>query len=589
MLAESATPMPLSPSPRPEEAIPHVDEVQTVFQGFLNCGAGLNTARVAAAQNALLEVLREHTRLLNYMETHGRPKADAASITAGGDRVGHGEPACVYRFRIVYDSAIATVQGGVVSASLERQRPQEVGDISLSKAPRLAPSSPSVTESALQCIAVLIESLGWVLRRPDPFAGDAKSYLASLQQKLGVISTNAVPSSKPGLATVSLASTSSKTSTTSGVGLATVAPAWLRQAHVALSTLSHFVSGTYPHGPWFAHRNRRSVVRSRHLRHPSDVGEAPFEMLVCAASHLQDEDVMALSTVVLKVAQAHTKCLSVVRATRERPKHRSNLESIFAPLNTSLNDLTAMCEGVIRRCEGNRPYAHAVLEAGNVFTWLTTDMEPCVVIEEAFGSANTYINKITARGTVLLQQQGNDYSAQHSELAKANVRWAAVLREALQRMVLMVLYRYPRAVPWGESIESPMPRYTSEPRQPSAPREQGERSPVWRRAQLVAEPVMRQQAHPLSSATSSVTAAEPPTPSGGEALTPPPATAPAPPALHSQGAPVLAGMPPSALSLPLPPPSPSPPSSSLLRHAKVQLAESLQSTLTPTCALDSAT
>ncbi|KAG5479813.1 hypothetical protein LSCM4_05821 [Leishmania orientalis] len=582
MPAESATPTQPWPLPRREEAIPHVGEVQVVFQEFLQRGASLVIPRVAVAQNALHEVLQEHTRLLNYMETHGRPKADAVLIATEGDGDGESEPTCVYTFRIVYDGAITIVQDGVVAAMQQRA----AGDPSRSDAPLQAPSSLSLIENALQCIAVLIESLGWVLHRPSAFAGGAKSYLASRQLLLDLFSTHAMSACKPGLAALPPSSTSPATSSTAAANRATVLAAWLHQAHMALSTLSHFVSGTYPHGPWFAHRNRRSIVRSRHLRPPSDVGEAPFEMLVRAASRVQNADVTALSTAVLSVAQAHTKCLSVVRATRERPRDRSNLANIFAALNTSLNELTGTCEDVIRRRDDYRPHAHAVLEAGSVFTWLTTDLEPCVVIEEAFGSANTYINKITARGNVLLQQRESDFAVQHPGLAKANVRWAAMLRDALQRMVLMVMYRYPRVVPWGESLESPMPRYTGEPRPPFAPRDHGEVAPVWRRAQLASERVMRQQAHPPSPATSSMAGAEPPTPSVGEALTPPPATTPAPPVLRSHDALVLIGMEPSASSLPLPPPSPSPPSSTAPKRAELPLAESLQSKPTPKCTFD---
>ncbi|CAG9573439.1 hypothetical protein LMJF_21_0891 [Leishmania major strain Friedlin] len=540
-----------APPPRPEETIPNLDEVEVAFRELLRQGASLDMPQVAAAQNALQKVLREHTRLLTYMETHSRPNADAASATADDDD--DTEPACVYTFRVMYDGAITAVHDSVVAATQQRQR--AAGSFSRAKASLEASSSSSLTEDVLQCMETLIESLGWALHRSIAFTGDAQSYFTPMQQKLSALSTHAMSASEPGRATRSLSSTSPATSNTAVAALAIVLPAWLRQANVALSTLSHFVSKTYPHGPWFAHRNRRAVVRSRRLRHPSDVGEAPFETLVRAASRVQDRDVEALSEAVLRVAQAHTQCLAAVRATSERPRDRPSLAKIFAPLNTSLNGLTATCEDVIRRREDDRPHAHAVLEAGNVFTWLATDLEPCVVIEEAFSSANTYINKITARGNVLLLQQENGCALGQQELARATVTWAAMLREALERMVLLVLYRYPRAVPWGESLESPMPRYISKPRPPSVPRDRGEAVPVWRRAQTAAEQVARRPTHPPSSTTSST-------------------AAPAPPMPRTQDALVVGAM---------------PPPNTVLKSAEPQPTDAQQSKPTPECTFDAVT
>ncbi|TPP54682.1 Adenylate cyclase associated (CAP) C terminal family protein [Leishmania donovani] len=458
-----------TPPPRPEETIPNLDEVEVAFRELLKQGASLN---------------------MPY--THSRPNADAASATAYDDD-GDTEPACVYTFRVMYDGAITA-----------------------------ASSSSSLTEDALQCIGVLIESLGWALHRSIAFTGDAQGYLTSMQQKLSALSTHAMSAFEPGRATLSSSSTSPATSNTAVAALAIVLPAWLRQANVALSTLSHFVSKTYPHGPWFAHHNRRAVERSRRLRHPSDVGEAPFETLVRAASRVQDRDVEALSKVVLRVAQAHTQCLAA---------------------------------DVIRRREDDRPHAHAVLEAGNVFTWLATDLEPCVVIEEAFSSANTYIKKITARGNVLLLQQENGCAIGQRELAKATVTWAVMLRDALERMVLLVLYRYPRAVPWGESLESRMPRYISEPRPPSVPRDRGEAVPVWRRSQTAAEQVVRPPTHPPSSTISST-------------------AAPAPPMPRTQGAVVVGAM---------------PPPSKASKFAEPQPTDAQQSKPTPECTFDAVT
>ncbi|TPP49335.1 Adenylate cyclase associated (CAP) C terminal family protein [Leishmania donovani] len=490
-----------TPPPRPEETIPNLDEVEVAFRELLQQGASLNMPYVAAAQNALQEVLREHARLLTYMETHSRPNADAASATAYDDD-GDTEPACVYTFRVMYDGAITAVQDSVVAAA---QR--AAGNFFRAKASLEASSSSSLTEDALQCIGVLIESLGWALHRSIAFTGDAQGYLTSMQQKLSALSTHAMSAFEPGRATLSSSSTSPATSNTAVAALAIVLPAWLRQANVALSTLSHFVSKTYPHGPWFAHHNRRAVERSRRLRHPSDVGEAPFETLVRAASRVQDRDVEALS------------------------------------------------KDVIRRREDDRPHAHAVLEAGNVFTWLATDLEPCVVIEEAFSSANTYIKKITARGNVLLLQQENGCALGQRELAKATVTWAVMLRDALERMVLLVLYRYPRAVPWGESLESRMPRYISEPRPPSVPRDRGEAVPVWRRSQTAAEQVVRPPTHPPSSTISST-------------------AAPAPPMPRTQGAVVVGAM---------------PPPSKASKFAEPQPTDAQQSKPTPECTFDAVT
>lgn len=195
-----------------------------------------------------------------------------------------------------------------------------------------------------------------------------------------------------------------------------------------------------------------------------------------------------------------------------------------------------------------------MLEAGNVFTWFAADSEPCVVIEEAFSSANTYVNKITARGNVQQEQQ-NGCALGQQELAKATVMWAAMLREALEWVALLVLYRYPRAVPWGESLESPMPRFISGPRPPSAPRDRGEAVPVWRRAQTAAEQVLRRQTHPSSSTTSS-------------------AAAPAPPTRRTQDALVVGAM---------------PPPSTTSKSAEPQPADAQQSKPTPECTLDAVT
>ncbi|KAL0524849.1 LOW QUALITY PROTEIN: hypothetical protein Q4I28_003671 [Leishmania naiffi] len=132
---------------------------------------------------------------------------------------------------------------------------------------------------------------------------------------------------------------------------------------------------------------------------------------------------------------------------RERPMDRPSLANIFALLNTSLRELTNACEDAIDRREDDRLYPHAGLEAGDVFT-LTVDWEP-LAIQEAFDTANTYINTIADRENALLLQQGNGYVVEKPGLATTTVTWPVMLREALKRVVLLMLYCYPRAVPWG--------------------------------------------------------------------------------------------------------------------------------------------
>lgn len=490
----SATATQPAPPPPPDAAVPTMQEVHLAFHELLEKGVNLTLPRVVTAQEVLHEALREHTRLLTYMETHGRPTAEAATVEAGG------EPACVYTFRVVLENASATVLDCIDAATQQRQRETQQSapapTFSTSLLTQPSPSTASaaaaaLAEDILQCMEVIIESLSWALRRSG-VASDVLEYLIGLQQRLAALTAHAmeVSAKMQKLAANSSAPATSGTASIPSAAVVVLLPAWLRQANTAAGVLVRFVSATYPHGAWFAHRNRRAVVRSRRLRHPSDVGEAPFEVLVRAAARVEDDDITALSMVLLQVAQAHTKCLSSVRTTRERPADRHSLAHVFAPLNAALNDLTATCEDLIGRREDDRPHAHAVLEAGNVFTWLTTELEPCVVVEEAFGSANTYLSKITARGNVLLlQQQESGFAVARPELTKAMVAWAGMLREILQRVVLMVLYRYPRAVPWGESLEFPMPRHTFAPHPPSVPRESGAAAvPVWRRAASAAAP-----------------------------------------------------------------------------------------------------
>ncbi|KAL0505130.1 LOW QUALITY PROTEIN: hypothetical protein Q4I31_003731 [Leishmania lindenbergi] len=193
---------------------------------------------------------------------------------------------------------------------------------------------------------------------------------------------------------------------------------------------------------------------------------------------------------------------------RERPMDRPSLANIFAPLNTSLRELTNACEDATDRREDDRLYPHAGLEAGDVFT-LTVDWEP-LVIQEAFDTANTYINKIADRENALLLQQGNGYVVEKPGLATTTVTWPVMLREALKRVVLLVLYRYPRAVPWGgDSLESLMPRHTCKSHPPFTPRGLSVIAPVWRRAQVASQWNAPHQTHSPSSATLSIAAAGP--------------------------------------------------------------------------------
>lgn len=95
----------------------------------------------------------------------------------------------------MHDRAITTVQDGVVAATQQRQR--EAGNFSRAKASLEASSSPSLAEGVLQCIGALIESLGWVLHRSIACGGDLQSYLTSMPQKLGGLSTHALSASEP--------------------------------------------------------------------------------------------------------------------------------------------------------------------------------------------------------------------------------------------------------------------------------------------------------------------------------------------------------------------------------------------------------
>ncbi|KAL7700900.1 Adenylate cyclase associated (CAP) C terminal [Lotmaria passim] len=452
-----------SSSSSPERPVPNVYGVQASFNNLIKCGEELHRERLTAAQEQMSEVLREHTRALLYMETHGRPSSETA---AGSQK----EPACLVPYHAVYDSACKSIQDSI--AGLEHAQHHSSGqENNNSSGP--AEATARQTIHLLKCVKVLVHALGWALQPASPTQQTAIT-MSFLQHRFSQASAHATepPSSS------STGDTSSQPAldeeATDGVAV------WVRQAHTALSDLAYFATAMYPCGAWFGNRNRRTVVRSRQLRHPSDIGDAPLKALVLASHSVKDDDITLLSEAMLGVAQAHTICLAAVRSTESRPADAAALAALFAPLNNALNELSATCENVISRREDDRPHAHAVLEAGNVFTWLTTTQEPCVVAEEAFGSANTYLNKITARGNVLLLQQETGFVVDEPELIKAMVTWASMLREVLQRLMLMVVYRYPHHVPWGELLETPMPR--TPPRPPLEQRGEGrEGQPVRRR------------------------------------------------------------------------------------------------------------
>jgi hypothetical protein len=440
----------------PHGEVPTIYDVQRSFQETITCGNTLQLPRFTAAQNHLSEVLREHTRLLQYMETHGRPAGEG---TDGAEL----EPACLVAFHAVYDSAFQAIRDSIDGLS-HTQPPQQQQHNAAADLNRLI--------CLLKCVGLLTEALGWVLQCPASPTQHTANAMSALQHRFGEESAQVA------------AMTPSSSSRASSVPEAeAVVVNWVRQAQTALSDLANYVSKTYPYGAWFGHRNRRAAVRSRRLRHPSDIGEGPFKSLVLASRSVEDDDITLLSAALLTVAQAHMTCLTAVRTTASRPTDPAALVELFMPLNNAMNELTATCEDVIGRREDDRPHAHAVLEAGNIFTWLTTQQEPCVVAEEAFGSANTYLSKITARGNVLLLQQESGFAVDRPDLTKAMVTWASMLREVLQRVMLMVVYRYPRHVPWGEMVETSMSR--SQPRLPSEPRSgsrEGQQQPVWRRA-----------------------------------------------------------------------------------------------------------
>ncbi|CAJ1025074.1 hypothetical protein Q4I30_003743 [Leishmania utingensis] len=210
----------------------------------------------------------------------------------------------------------------------------------------------------------------------------------------------------------------------------------------------------------------------------------------------------------------------------ERPMDRPSLANIFAPLSTSLRELTNACEDAIDRREDDRLCPHAGLEAGDVFTALTVDWEP-LAIQEAFDPANTYINKIADRETALLLQQGNGYVVEKPGLTTTTVTWPVMLREALKRGGAASAVPLPkgRSV-GGDSLESLMPRHTCKPHPPFTPRGLSVIAPVWRRARVASEWNAPHQTHSPSSATLSIAAAGPHTVSvradaSSHALSPP--------------------------------------------------------------------
>ncbi|KPA78246.1 hypothetical protein ABB37_06400 [Leptomonas pyrrhocoris] len=480
----------------PKGPVPNVYEVQTGFQDLIKSGDKLQLAQLTAAQEHLSDVVREHTQTLLYMETHGHPDGE---VDDGTEQA----PWCVLSFRAVYDNACASVQGSIVALSAPQLGARE--------------ADTQLTIHFLEAVDVLLQALGWVLEPASPTLNTADT-MSNLQHRLHEVSAEAIKS----VSSDALTSDDNKER-------AGKVDDWLTLAHVALFDLSSFASKTYPNGAWFANRNRRAAVRSRCTPYPTDIDETPFKALVLASRSVEDDDVTLLSEALLRGAQAHTQCLAAVRSTEERPTDPAALAQLFAPLNNAINDLSSTCEDVISRREDDRPHAHAVLEAGNIFTWLTTTQEPCVVVEEACGSANTYLGKIIARGKVLLLQQDMGAAADRPDLTKATVTWASMLRDVLQRVMLMVVYRYPRRVPWGEMMEASMarkkPQPPSEPRNGSREGSQHHHQPLWRRGASVA-------ARGAPPAASSPPSSVPPPPSAAaeentaSAHAPPPAADP---------------------------------------------------------------
>lgn len=372
----------------------------------------------------LAQMVREHERSINFIETHSSPHP------------GDPQPPCLTRLHNTSGAAGEFFETTAVAA----QKHQD--------------TDPAAT--LLPCVSTLVESLCWILQ---PTGTPMEEVISPLQSRLATDSQTAVARISDAVVQQHLR-------------------AWLRDVYAALNRLVVFVIANYPRGVWYGHHNRREIARHRRLRHPADVGDAPFEAVLRVSGPLHDEDVEQLSAALLAVSQAHTACLDVVRRT---PPHRSAEQqqdhALFAPLNAALDRLSAACEGVIARREDARTQAHAVLEAGNLFTWLTATSEPCVVVEEAFGSADLYLTKTTSRGNVLLQQHGSNLTEEQQNLAKAAVVWASTLRDALRRLSLMVSYRYPRSVPWGEEVEAPMER-RSDADQGSVPP-----TPLWCRPQ----------------------------------------------------------------------------------------------------------
>lgn len=494
-----------------ERHVPNVYEVQSAFHQLLKYGDALHSSRLTAAQAQLQEMVREHTRTLLYMETHGVPD----------DTAGDAVPFSLVPLHAVYDGACTSIQDSIAGLMQAQQTPQQTE------------LRTECVRALLQCVEVLVQALGWVLQPASSTTRTAET-MTGLQQRLDETAAQAAeecPSPS--------GDNHNDSDTTAAVS------AWLDQAQASLSDLALFVTATYPSGAWFANRNRRATVRSRRLRHPSDIDDAPFTALLRAARSTEDDDVTLLSEVLRGVAQAHTQCLATVRVTETRPTDTAALAAIFAPLNAAINTLSTTCEDVISRREEDRPHAHAVLEAGNLFTWLTTKQEPCVVAEEAYGSANTYLNKITARGNVLLLQQETGFAVDRPDLTKATVTWASMLREVLQRVMLMVVYRYPRHVPWGEMVEAAMTR-RSAPRPPSEPRRGSrEGEPVWRRggasAAAAAEgrtaPRVHQQQEHQPAPPASLPPPPPPEPTAASAAAAPRVTSPSPSPAEGAAAP----------------------------------------------------
>ncbi|KPI89027.1 hypothetical protein ABL78_1840 [Leptomonas seymouri] len=506
-----------TPSDHP---VPNVEEVQASFHKLIRCGHKLHTASLTAAQEQLLQVVREHTQALLHMETHGRP----TSVTADG--VGD-ESWRLVSFHAVYDNACKSIRDSIAGLRQLQHDPRET-------------NADQVT-CLLRCVETLVQALGWVLQPASPTPQTA-DIMSVLQHRLSELSAQATGGSFSDIASHSTRAGDTENNKSAAAD-------WLNQANAALCDLACFATKTYPHGAWFANRNRRAVVRSRRVRHPSDVGDAPFQALVLASHSTEDDDVTLLSEAMLSVAQAYTRCLAAVRSTEVRPTELEALAEIFAPLNSAINELSSTCEDVINRREDDRPHAHAVLEACNIFTWLTSRHEPCVVVEEAFGSANTYLTKVAARGNMLLLQQEMGLAVDRPDLTKAMLTWASMLREALQRVMLMVIYRYPQHVPWGEMIETTMPR--NPPPLPTEPRRgaHGGPQPVWRRSAAASAsrtpvapsaqgPEAVPHSHPVPPPASSLPPPPPPPPAAAEVN----ATAPFPAPTAPNASPVATSM-----------------------------------------------